>query len=227
MCQILLLVRWPKLCRCRGHGLRRSRYLGPTVRTKDVKRRSNGKAFPIFSPTELDSTCHTAHRLRMRYWRLPNRWGQRCSFTNCSRTIDCREVRNRFEFQTIRIMNDFEATALSLSRLIEQDVRSPPVPTRPARSASGRCGVHPSPRLQRSRPDVCTAPRQPRPRAFFERGAILLGRRIRMARPRLLDRIADRDQCVPPALIVDGSDPVELRKPARKLRPRPKPAIVR
>jgi glucokinase len=49
--------------------------------------------------------------------------GQRCSFTNCSWTIDCREVRNRFEFQTVRNMNDFEATALSLPRLIEQDVR--------------------------------------------------------------------------------------------------------
>ena len=56
---------------------------------------------------------------------------------------------------------------------------------------------------------------------------ILFGRRIRMARPRLLDRIADRDQGVPPALVVDGSHPVELRKPARNLGPRPKPAIVR
>jgi hypothetical protein len=58
--------------------------------------------------------------------------------------------------------------------------------------------------------------------SFFGRGAILFGRRIRMARPRLLDQIADRDQGIPPALVGDGSHPVELRKPARNLGPRPK-----
>jgi glucokinase len=49
---------------------------------------------------------------------------ERCSFTNCSWTIDGREVRNRYEFHTVRIINDFEATALSLPHLKEQDVRS-------------------------------------------------------------------------------------------------------
>src|SRR5215470_10944515 len=39
--------------------------------------------------------------------------------------------------------------------------------------------------------------------------------------------MAESDQGVPPALVVDGSHPVELRKPARNLGPRPKPAIVR
>jgi glucokinase len=49
---------------------------------------------------------------------------ERCSFTNCSWTIDGREVRNRYEFHTVRIINDFEATALSLPYLMEQDVHS-------------------------------------------------------------------------------------------------------
>jgi glucokinase len=49
---------------------------------------------------------------------------ERCSFTNCSWTIDGREVRNRYEFRTERIINDFEATALSLPHLMEQDVHS-------------------------------------------------------------------------------------------------------
>jgi glucokinase len=50
--------------------------------------------------------------------------GERCSFANCSWTIDGREVRDRFEFRTVRIINDFEATALSLSHLMEQDLWS-------------------------------------------------------------------------------------------------------
>jgi glucokinase len=49
---------------------------------------------------------------------------ERCSFTNCSWTIDGREVQNRYEFRTVRIINDFEATALSLPYLKEQDVHS-------------------------------------------------------------------------------------------------------
>jgi glucokinase len=47
---------------------------------------------------------------------------ERCSFTNCPWTIDGREVRNRHEFHIVRIINDFEATALSLPYLMEQDV---------------------------------------------------------------------------------------------------------
>jgi glucokinase len=50
--------------------------------------------------------------------------GERCNFTNCSWTIDGREMRNRFKLQTVRIINDFEATALSLPHLNEGDVRS-------------------------------------------------------------------------------------------------------
>jgi hypothetical protein len=45
---------------------------------------------------------------------------------------------------------------------------------------------------------------QSQPRAFLKRGVILFGRRIRMARPRLLDRIVDRDRGVHRA-VVDGS----------------------
>ena len=48
-----------------------------------------------------------------------------------------------------------------------------------------------------------------------------------MARPRLLDRIADGDQSIPPALVVDGLDPVKLGKPTCNLRSRPKPAVIR
>jgi glucokinase len=50
--------------------------------------------------------------------------GDRCSFTNCSWTIDGQAMRDRFGFQTVRLVNDFEATALSLPYLGEQDVRS-------------------------------------------------------------------------------------------------------
>jgi hypothetical protein len=48
-----------------------------------------------------------------------------------------------------------------------------------------------------------------------------------MARPRLMDRIADGDQSVPPALIVDSLHPVKLGKPARDLWSRPKLAVIR
>jgi glucokinase len=50
--------------------------------------------------------------------------GERCNFTNCSWTIDGREMRTRFKFRTVQIINDFQATALSLPHLMEQDVRS-------------------------------------------------------------------------------------------------------
>jgi glucokinase len=50
--------------------------------------------------------------------------GERCNFSNCSWTIDGREMRTRFKFQTVQIINDFQATALSLPHLMEQDVRS-------------------------------------------------------------------------------------------------------
>jgi glucokinase len=49
---------------------------------------------------------------------------ERCNFTNSSWKIDGREVRNRHEFHTVRIINDFVATALSLPYLTEQDVHS-------------------------------------------------------------------------------------------------------
>jgi glucokinase len=50
--------------------------------------------------------------------------GERCNLTNCSWTIDGREMQDRFKLQTVRIINDFEATALSLPHLMEGDVRS-------------------------------------------------------------------------------------------------------
>src|SRR6266853_2394338 len=48
--------------------------------------------------------------------------GGRCAFTNCAWTIDDREVRDRFDFKTVRVINDFEATALSLPHLAEPDL---------------------------------------------------------------------------------------------------------
>src|SRR5580704_13792706 len=48
--------------------------------------------------------------------------GGRCAFTNCAWTIDHGEVRDRFDFNTVRVINDFEATALSLPHLLEQDL---------------------------------------------------------------------------------------------------------
>jgi glucokinase len=50
--------------------------------------------------------------------------GGRCDFTNCSWSIDGRDMRDRFKLQTVRIVNDFEATALSLPHLMEGDMRS-------------------------------------------------------------------------------------------------------
>jgi glucokinase len=50
--------------------------------------------------------------------------GERCNLTNCSWTIDGREMRKRFKLQTVQIINDFQATALSLPHLMERDVRS-------------------------------------------------------------------------------------------------------
>ena len=50
--------------------------------------------------------------------------GERCVLTNCSWVIDGGEMRRQFGFGTIRIINDFEATALSLPHLREQDLRS-------------------------------------------------------------------------------------------------------
>jgi hypothetical protein len=48
-----------------------------------------------------------------------------------------------------------------------------------------------------------------------------------MAWPRLLDRIADRHERVPTALIMYGFEPMELGKPARNLWSRPQTAVVR
>jgi glucokinase len=50
--------------------------------------------------------------------------GQRSYLTNSSWTIDGCEIRNRFAFRAVRLVNDFEATALSLPHLLEQDVRT-------------------------------------------------------------------------------------------------------
>src|SRR5262245_17722382 len=40
--------------------------------------------------------------------------GNRCVLTNCPWTIDAPELRARFRFARVRILNDFEATASSL-----------------------------------------------------------------------------------------------------------------
>ena len=50
---------------------------------------------------------------------------------------------------------------------------------------------------------------------------------IRMLRTRLLDRVADGDERIPTALVVHRFEPVVLRQPARDLRARPHPAVVR
>jgi glucokinase len=50
--------------------------------------------------------------------------GQRSHFTNSTWTIDGREIQNRFKFGAVRLVNDFEATALSLPHLMERDVRT-------------------------------------------------------------------------------------------------------
>jgi glucokinase len=50
--------------------------------------------------------------------------GQRSYLTNSSWTIDGCEIRKRFAFSAVRLVNDFEATALSLPHLLEQDVRA-------------------------------------------------------------------------------------------------------
>jgi glucokinase len=46
----------------------------------------------------------------------------RCAFTNCSWTIDGRDIRNRFAFNTVRVINDFEATASSPPHLGDNDL---------------------------------------------------------------------------------------------------------
>jgi glucokinase len=48
--------------------------------------------------------------------------GGRCNFTNCPWTVDAREIRELLGFQTVQVVNDFEATALSLPRLAEESV---------------------------------------------------------------------------------------------------------
>src|SRR6266436_4422871 len=50
--------------------------------------------------------------------------GERCTLTNCPWIIDGREIRSQFDLGTVRIINDFEATALSLPHLGEQDLGS-------------------------------------------------------------------------------------------------------
>jgi glucokinase len=48
----------------------------------------------------------------------------RCAFTNCAWTIDDGEMRDRFELNTVRVINDFEATALSLPHLADEDLHA-------------------------------------------------------------------------------------------------------
>ena len=46
----------------------------------------------------------------------------RCALTNCSWMIDAQELRTTFGLAEARIVNDFEATALSLSHLADSDL---------------------------------------------------------------------------------------------------------
>jgi glucokinase len=46
----------------------------------------------------------------------------RCTLTNRSWIVDERDIRKRFAFDTVRVVNDFEATALSLPHLGEDDL---------------------------------------------------------------------------------------------------------
>jgi glucokinase len=50
--------------------------------------------------------------------------GGRCHFTNSPWTVDGQDLRCRFGFQSVELVNDFEATALSLPHLAKQDLRS-------------------------------------------------------------------------------------------------------
>jgi glucokinase len=50
--------------------------------------------------------------------------GGRCAFTNCAWTIDHAEMRDRFAFDTVHVVNDFEATALSLPHLEDKDLHA-------------------------------------------------------------------------------------------------------
>ena len=45
-----------------------------------------------------------------------------CALTNCSWTIDGGHLRDRFDFERVQVVNDFEATALSLPQLARDDV---------------------------------------------------------------------------------------------------------
>jgi glucokinase len=47
---------------------------------------------------------------------------ERCVLTNCPWTIDARELRARFQFASVHVLNDFEATALSLPQLAAADL---------------------------------------------------------------------------------------------------------
>ncbi|MBV9825030.1 MAG: glucokinase [Alphaproteobacteria bacterium] len=50
--------------------------------------------------------------------------GDRCALTNLSWVIDARDICERFNFASARIVNDFEAAAHSLPHLGKEDVRS-------------------------------------------------------------------------------------------------------
>lgn len=50
--------------------------------------------------------------------------GERCALTNNPWVVDAAELRGRFEFTSIHIMNDFEAIAWSLPHLTRNDLRT-------------------------------------------------------------------------------------------------------
>jgi len=49
--------------------------------------------------------------------------GQRCALTNSPWVVDAAELGDRFGLSDVRIVNDFEAVAWSLPRLVRQDLR--------------------------------------------------------------------------------------------------------
>ncbi len=48
--------------------------------------------------------------------------GERCAFTNCAWQIDGAELRHTFGFATLRLLNDFEASAYALPHLTKDDL---------------------------------------------------------------------------------------------------------
>src|SRR4051812_610568 len=104
---------------------------------------------------------------------------------------------------------------------------APWAPRPGAGSASSRCGARPWPRPRPACPGALPLPRQRPWPAFFKCLALLERCRVRVARPRLLHRPANRLERLPAALGQDLREPEFARHPTRHLRARPQPTIGR